>query len=311
MKLSLTAAHSFAAALAGVVLVLASIATAFGWTDLPPPFASVDVAVVYVLAALPLLASLTTAALLQLPLRPSSFAILCVELATLAIIPRLYIQARCQRDFGEALQLAHDSHYGEASALAHRIVELQPNDRLESNSVAAFAKSMDQIVHRIEQRLNELLPHVETDAQRVQCADGFALLGKTREAITMLDASPTLANDPQACTLRGSVYDNQRHWQLARDWYVRAKAAWHVQPDSDVRSTGLAQATRGIAFCERKLGRLSQAEAAWQDLLDLTPTAETHLLLAQFYEDTQQTAKAQFHAQQATELAPASSPVPR
>jgi tetratricopeptide (TPR) repeat protein len=46
------------------------------------------------------------------------------------------------------------------------------------------------------------------------------------------------------------------------------------------------------------------AEAAYQQLLELDPSADTHFLLAQFYEGTQQAAKAQFHARQAMALAP-------
>jgi len=304
MNLSLQKSHSLAASLAGLILAAAAIATFLGWRDLPPPFIWLDVAAVYFLAALPLLASLATAIVLQLPLRRSSLAILLVEIAALLVIPRLYIHARCQRDLREATQLARDSRYGEASALAHRVLALQPNAQLGSNSAAAFAKSMDQIVARIEQHLNELLAEPKTDAQRIQCADGLAMLGKTREALAMLDSSKTLADAPSARNLRATLHESQRHWQTALDWYVRGKAAWQAQPQSADRSAGLMQSTRGIAFCQRKLGHLHAAEAAWQELLALSPTADTHLLLAQFYEDTQQTGKAQFHARQAMQLAP-------
>ena len=70
----------------------------------------------------------------------------------------------------------------------------------------------------------------------------------------------------------------------------------------------MARAVTGVAFCERKRGHLREAEAAWQELLSLAPTAETqadaHFLLAQFYDDTQQTEKSQFHVQQAMKLDP-------
>jgi tetratricopeptide (TPR) repeat protein len=305
MKLSLTTAHWLAAALAGLALAVTAVATALGWRELPPPFIWLDVAVVYVVAALPLLASTATAALLQMPLRLSSLALVTLETAVLIFIPRLYIHARCQRDLREAGQLAYDSRFGEASALAHRTLDLQPNARFGNNSVAAFAKSMDQIVRGIEQRLEKLLAEATTDTQRIQCADGLAILGKTNEALAMLDSSATITNEPQACILRGTLYENQRQWQVARDWYARGKIAWDARPASAERSVGLAQAIRGIAYCQRKLGHLHAAEAAWQGLLALSPSADRHLLLAQFYEDTQQTAKAQFHAYQAMQLAPA------
>jgi tetratricopeptide (TPR) repeat protein len=64
------------------------------------------------------------------------------------------------------------------------------------------------------------------------------------------------------------------------------------------------QATTGIAYCERKLGRYAEAEAAYLERLALSPTAETHFLLASFYEDAQQTSNARTHARLAMALAP-------
>jgi tetratricopeptide (TPR) repeat protein len=61
---------------------------------------------------------------------------------------------------------------------------------------------------------------------------------------------------------------------------------------------------RGIAYAERKLGRYPQAEAAYQRLLELSPTADTHFLLAKFYEDTQRADLARQHARRAMRLAP-------
>ena len=91
---------------------------------------------------------------------------------------------------------------------------------------------------------------------------------------------------------------------MARDWYGKAKAQWQSLADSAERTAGLSRSITGIAFCERKLGRLREAETAWRDLLSVSPTADTHFLLAQFYEDTQQAGKSRFHAEQAMQLDP-------
>jgi len=50
---------------------------------------------------------------------------------------------------------------------------------------------------------------------------------------------------------------------------------------------------------------LTEAEAAYRQRLDLAPTAESHFLLALFYEDTQQSARAREHARLAMQLSPA------
>jgi tetratricopeptide (TPR) repeat protein len=65
------------------------------------------------------------------------------------------------------------------------------------------------------------------------------------------------------------------------------------------------QATTGIAYCQRKSGRYAEAEANYQQVLALSPTADSYYLLAQFYEDTQQAEQARTHARQAMELDPA------
>ncbi len=67
----------------------------------------------------------------------------------------------------------------------------------------------------------------------------------------------------------------------------------------------LIQAVTGIAFCQRKLGNKPAAATAYQELLGLAPTADTHFLLAQFYDDTQQAALADQHARKAISLDPA------
>jgi hypothetical protein len=64
------------------------------------------------------------------------------------------------------------------------------------------------------------------------------------------------------------------------------------------------QALRGIGYCARKAGRTSQAEAAYQALLKTSPTADSHFLAAQFYEDAQATSLALRHVRQAMALDP-------
>ena len=66
----------------------------------------------------------------------------------------------------------------------------------------------------------------------------------------------------------------------------------------------MTRSWQGQAYCLRKLGQYSAAEQAYRQLLLLSPTPDTHFLLAQFYEDTQQSTAAAAHARQAAQLAP-------
>jgi tetratricopeptide (TPR) repeat protein len=52
------------------------------------------------------------------------------------------------------------------------------------------------------------------------------------------------------------------------------------------------------------MGRLSEARACYLRLLEINPNADTHFLLAQFFEDIQETSSAQHHALEAARLDP-------
>jgi hypothetical protein len=238
-----------AAAAAGALLCACAIASAaLHWAETPLPF-SLDVALVYFLASLPLATSLAVAALAQLPRRGSTLAVFGLEAIVLVLIPRLYIHARCQNDLNQAAQLAGQFRYAEASALLHRVVALEPHATWNGNSASQAANSIDQIVRQVEAQIASPLTENATNADRLSRATNLAVLGRTTEALALLDSSDSLANSPEAHNLRGTIHESRNRWQLARDWYARAKAAWQTLPDSPDRTAGLKQAITGTAFC--------------------------------------------------------------
>jgi len=302
---SLLVAHALAAFAGGAALCSMAIATGLGAPDaMPAPFIWRDVALVYFLAALPLAATLAAAVTAQLQWSSHSWAILLFETIVLLAVPQLYIRARCEHDGHRAAELARQSRFAEASGLMRQILALQPKAAWNGQPLSLASANINQVLREIEVRVAASLPNGATDEERISRAQHLAMLGRTNDALTILASSPALAASPAASNLRGTIHETQNRWRPAREWYAKAKVAWQPLPDSPARTTGLSQAVTGIAFCERKLGRLREAEAAWRELLTLSPTADTHFLLAQFYEDTQQAGKARFHAQQAMQLDP-------
>jgi tetratricopeptide (TPR) repeat protein len=297
--------HTLAAVVAVVVFAIVSITSALGWHHFPFPFAWLDVALVYFLSALPLAASLTTVfwrAGRVSPLRRT--AAVALEVVSLLLLPFLYVQARTQNDIARSIELVRQSRYAEASQLVHRTLHLVPRAKWNGNPLRNIAAAIDETVDRVERSNSMALGTDATKEQRIERAKELAMLGDTSEALKTLDFSSALAADPEACNLRGTIYETQRRWGRARDWYDRGKTAWQPLPDSPARAAGLSRAVRGIAYCERKVGRLRAAEKAWQELLSLAPTAESHFFLAQFYEDTQQAEKSELHARLAMKLDP-------
>ena len=261
-----------------------------------------DVLIVYCVASFPLLASL--AALLWQPGKWNRdfAAVLTVEVAALLIVPRVYVHARCQHDAARVVELAQQSRIGEARALAHCVLALSPNATWKGNSLRSAAENLDRAASQIERRVEVPLPGSASLTERLSRARDLAMLGRTDEAIQVLDAASQ--SSAEADNLRGTIEETRGHWRRASDWYARARQAWLLREESAERSAGLLQAVTGVAFCERKLGRFHEAEAAWLERLEIAPTAESHFLLAQFYEDTQQAQKARLHAQEAMRLAP-------
>jgi tetratricopeptide (TPR) repeat protein len=297
--------HALAAAVGGILLLACAIAGSLGqWNELPAPFIWLDVALVYFLCALPLAASV--AALVTTRLRWSNhlLAIIGLETIVLAAIPQLYIEARSQSDVARVAGLIDQSRLAEARALLTRVLALDPGARWKGYSLRQAVGELDASIREIEGRIAAPLAPEATDEDRLGRARDLAMLGQTTAAIEVLKSSPTLLDWPEASNLRGTIHETRGDWQPARQWYNRARNAWQSRAESPEQTAGLVQATTGVAFCERKLGRLPQAEAAYQAVLALSPTADSHFLLAQFYEDTQQALKAQAHARQAISLNP-------
>jgi len=94
-------------------------------------------------------------------------------------------------------------------------------------------------------------------------------------------------------------------WHDSQRWYKRSLKLWQQQPPGPERNAAVLSAWKGIAFALRRLDQPAAAEQIYLTALKNVPSAELHFLLAQFYEDQQQTSLAAEHARQAATLSPA------
>lgn len=222
----------------------------------------------------------------------------------LAVVPWIYIQARCRHDVDQVAQLMEQSRIGEAYELSSRILRLAPTIPCNERSLSDVQRELAAVVEQVQRRVAQPLPADVGDEQWLARVRELAILGQSAAALKLMAADPRRAGLPEACNLRGTLLETLHRWQPAGEAYAAAKAAWEARSPSLQRQAGLVQALTGIAYAERKQGRYAAAEVAYQQRLALAPTADSHFLLAQFYDDTQRSALARSHARQAMTLAP-------
>jgi tetratricopeptide (TPR) repeat protein len=227
----------------------------------------------------------------------AAFSLACI---VALLLPWSYAAARVRHDvarFGELIDL---SRIGEARTSAHRLLALDAAASWREAPLSRLAADLDRAVRELTQRVVVPLAAEATSDERLERARQLAMLGRTAEAGKVLSS----LEGPEAISLQATIHENQGEWDAALNAYSKARAAWQSQPASAAQASGLITATRGIAYSQRKSGRYAEAEATYQELLALAPTAESHFLLAQFYEDAQHSQQASLHARRAMALAP-------
>lgn len=230
-----------------------------------------------------------------------------VALATVALllVPWVHVRARCRHDGAKLGELVEQSRIGEARALARGLLALDARQDWHGQPLREMAAKLDDATRALEQRVAAPLPARATTGARLERARTLAMLGRTTEAAEGLAAVRDPAAAPVIDGLLGTIRQSEGDWGSALRAYRSAEKAWEAREESPERTAGLVRAATGIAYCERKRGRYKEAEAAYLRVYWLSPTADSHFLLAQFYEDSQQAGKALEHAHKAIDLDPA------
>lgn len=227
-----------------------------------------------------------------------------ISLLVATVLPFIYVQARCRHDAVLLTNLLEQSRFGEAQRQARVLIQLSPTMEWNGRSYRMISREIDSQVRALESALAAFPTEVATDDQHLQRCRQLAMLGRTDEAILHLQPLLGSSISPFACDLYGTIYEATAQWETARGYHRRAKDEWQDRPATPERHAGIGRASARLGYCERKLGHYELAEAEYCELLSQSPTADTHFLLAQFYEDMQQSAKARQHARHAMTLAP-------
>jgi tetratricopeptide (TPR) repeat protein len=224
--------------------------------------------------------------------------------AALLLMPSTYLDARRRHDASELQSLLEQSRLGEAQTLTRRMLLLTPDAEFDGRPLKSLAAGIGQATRELEARATRPLPAGADERQRLDRARDLAMLGRTDAALDAVQRWPEWLHSAFALNLCGTIQETNGHWREGLACYQAAARAWESSPPSPERMAGLVRATTGAAYCLRKSGRYAEAETAYLQLLALSPSADTHFLLARFYEDMQQTAKARTHAKLAMAAAP-------
>jgi tetratricopeptide (TPR) repeat protein len=234
----------------------------------------------------------------RMPLSIASFVLAALAWAAL---PWLYLQDRTNGALSRLSQLLAETRVGEADALARQLLLVAPQATVHGMPLQRAAIEIRRTADELRARIVQPLPPTATGDDRLARAQDLAMLGRAPEALALLDN----ANSVAGLQLRGIILKTTGRYGSALEALERAHSTLRAQPPSAERQAMLIHVTREIAACERKLGNYAAAERTYRELAKLAPTAETHFLLAQFYDDAQQAEAAQHHARRAMELDPA------
>ncbi|QDT41518.1 Tetratricopeptide repeat protein [Gimesia alba] len=223
---------------------------------------------------------------------------------TALVVPAFYTQSRVDEMVTQTEEYLGSGRLGDARKLTREICVLSPWQNIGGTSAGDLARDLDRDCYEIERNLAFMKRRpVQSEEFHFQQARLLSILGQLTAAIRLLEPwTGKSGASPLSYQLLGNIYQQQENWEKSERYYQRALKAWKSLPYSEQQQAGIVAAWKGMAFAERKRGNYAEAEVAYLSALSLVPTADQHYLLAQFYEDTQQTTKARDHAQQAMAL---------
>lgn len=229
-----------------------------------------------------------------------------ILLLAACVLPQAYAHLTTQAQ----LQALEESLPAQRWVLARRqatvVLATRPQATVLQQPVSAVVTQLDSQIQILQKLVDQPLPSNAHPSVIGQQVTAFMQLDRNEEA---LRAMRPLTEQPQSVPVVldycGLCCQRLEQWQDSQLWYTRSLKFWQQQPAGPQTEAALRSAWKGIAFALRRLDQPAAAEQAYLTALKNVPSAELHFLLAQFYEDQQQTALAAKHARQAVLLSPA------
>lgn len=236
-------------------------------------------------------------------LRISGLAFLAATLPAV-LLPPVYVHTKCQHAWKRFYELVDSSRIGEARDQLLVVLRLSPNSTWQGRSAGESFQWIQAEYERIEQTCGQLQQRPVDSQTALQQARLLAILGKTELALECLAQSPIADQSIEGNLLRATILETRQQWDAAIECYTNTqKQILDDGTAEDIRDQWTS-ALRGEAFCRRKAGDYSGSEKAYLRLVQEDPTGENAMLLAYFYEDTQQTDAARRWVREAVRIDP-------
>tara|TARA_A100001391_G_scaffold156159_1_gene114029 strand:- start:2 stop:1192 length:1191 start_codon:yes stop_codon:yes gene_type:complete len=195
--------------------------------------------------------------------------------------------------------------FATAERQARTMAEIVPGGIVHDKALLSLIPELQRTVEQMEEEVRRPLrtqPPIAEVGRRITLLMHLDRLDDALQLLSPLRRDPRFR--PTCLDYQGLCWQRQEHFSKSLAAYQSAVAYWQTQPDSDRKQLSLASAWKGVGFAARRLGKRTLEEHAYQTLVDLSPTAESHLLLAQCYSEHQKTKLAGQHAALAVELDP-------
>jgi len=230
-----------------------------------------------------------------------SWPVLCVLIGAWVIVPETYTRSRCDHYRQRLADLLAQYRLGETAELASKLTQVSPVVTVNGQPIGKMLHALQTEIRTIRRSLDVGHLPAESLDIRIDFARRLAILGRRQEVRELLKPLNTARPaDPRSYNTIATIHETCEDWRQGLMWYTRSSDHWEQLDETEPgRGSGLTVALKGIAYCQRKLGRVMRASVAYERVLELSPTAETHFLLAQFFEDCQHATRAHKHVRQA------------
>ncbi|MCM2373580.1 tetratricopeptide repeat protein [Aporhodopirellula aestuarii] len=229
-----------------------------------------------------------------------------LALVVIAImVPATYADSIAEGTRMELEKALQTRRYALASVYAARLGQLNPGSKIQQKPIAIAESELSRMVDELEASLQG------PTSQRLSTSDVgrrvtiLMQLDRNEEALRLL---APLTHGPRfqpiSLDYSGLCLQRLERFQESLDAYQAAVDYWQAQKPDPRRQASLASAWKGVGFAARRLNERSMEEHAYRQLVELAPTAENHMLLAQCYREHQKTHLASRHLSIAARLAP-------